>query len=311
MSRYVIEPERRTLHGTFSREHAPVLEIESGDTVRFRTLDAGWGIALPPADPRQRARFAERDPLRDRGHALCGPIAVRGAEPGMTLEIRIGEMVTGGWGWTDAGGWDSALNRRLGVADGDSTTLWWTLDDAAGIATDQHGRRVRMRPFMGVLGMPPDEPGLHATAPPRTSGGNIDCKELVSGSTLYLPVPVPGGLFSVGDGHAAQGDGEVATTAIECPMERLDLTFVLRADLSLVTPRADTPIGQLTFGFHEDITEATFIALHAMLELIQAQHGVDERTALALASLTVDLRITQICNGVAGVHALLPHGAIA
>lgn len=311
MTTHTIEPTRRTLHGTFSREHAPALEIESGDTVRYRTLDGGWGIAPPPADPTQRARFAERDPVRDRGHALSGPVAVRGAEPGMTLEVRIGEMRTGGWGFTDAGGWDTPLNRRLGVAEGERTTLWWTLDDDAGIATDQHGRRVRMRPFMGVLGMPPDEPGLLTTSPPRACGGNIDCKELVSGSTLYLPIAVPGGLFSVGDGHAAQGDGEVATTAIECPMERLDLTFILRDDLPLATPRADTPAGQLTFGFHVDITEAMFIALNAMLELIQAQHDVDHRTALALASAAVDLRMTQICNAVAGVHAVLPWGAIA
>jgi acetamidase/formamidase len=310
MTMHTIEPTRATLHGTFSREHAPVLQIESGDTVRYRTLEAGWGIAPPPADPTQRARFAERDPVRDRGHALCGPTAVRGAQPGMTLEVRIGAMRSGGWGWTDAGGWDSALNRRLGVAEGAGTSLWWTLDDDAGIATDQHGHRVKMRPFMGVLGMPPDEPGLHPTAPPRVWGGNIDCKELITGTTLYLPISVPGALFSVGDGHAAQGDGEVSTTAIECPMDQVDLTFVLRDDLRLTTPRADTPVGQLTFGFHEDLTEAMFSALRAMLELIQAQHGVDYTTALALSSVAVDLRITQICNGVSGAHALLPHGAI-
>jgi acetamidase/formamidase len=160
----------------------------------------------------------------------------------MALEVRIGELSTGGWGWTDAGGWDSALNRRLGVADGETLTLWWALDDSAGIATDQHGRRVRMRPFMGVLGMPPAERGFHPSSPPRAEGGNIDCKELVSGSTLYLPVAVSGGLFSAGDGHAAQGDGEVATTAIECPMDVVDLTFILRDDLHLTTPSASTPI---------------------------------------------------------------------
>lgn len=311
MALHHIEPERRALHGTFSREHPPALEIASGDTVRFRTLDAAWGIGPPGDDPVRRPRFPGRDPRRDSGHALCGPVAVRGAKPGMTLEVRIGALRTGGWGWTDAGGWDSALNRRLDVADGQTTTLWWTLDDDAGIATDQHGRRVRMRPFLGVMGMPPDEPGLHPTAPPRACGGNIDCKELVSGAILYLPIPVPDALFSVGDGHAAQGDGEVGTTAIECPMDRVDLTFILRDDLRLATPRADTPAGWVTFGFHADVTDAMFIALHAMLDLIQADFAVDRRTALALASVCVDLRLTQICNGVVGVHAVLPRGAIA
>ena len=146
--------------------------------------------------------------------------------------------------------------------------------------------------------------------PPHVTGGNIDCKELVAGSTLYLPIAVPGGLFSVGDGHAVQGDGEVCVTAIECPMERVDLTFELEPGLQLATPRAHTPAGWITFGFHEDLDEAMLIALEAMLDLMGELHGLSRQEAFGLASLVVDLRITQVVNQVRGVHALLPHGAI-
>jgi len=138
----------------------------------------------------------------------------------------------------------------------------------------------------------------------------MDCKELVAGSTLYLPIVVPEALFSTGDGHALQGDGEVSGVAIECPMERVELTFYLRDDIRLTTPRANTPIGWITLGFHEDLHEATFIALNAMLALMEEQYQLSRPRALALASLLVDLRVTQIVNSVMGVHAVLPHGAI-
>jgi acetamidase/formamidase len=163
---------------------------------------------------------------------------------------------------------------------------------------------------MGVLGMPPAEPGRHPTAPPRPTGGNLDCKELTAGSTLYLPIAVPGGLFSVGDGHAVQGDGEVCVTAIECPMERVRLSFELRPDLRLPAPRAYTPAGWLTFGLHADLNEAAYLAVEGMLEWLAEQHGLERAQALALASLAVDLRITQIVNGVRGVHARLPDGVL-
>ncbi|MFD1676462.1 acetamidase/formamidase family protein [Alicyclobacillus fodiniaquatilis] len=158
--------------------------------------------------------------------------------------------------------------------------------------------------------MPPDLEGMQPTFPPRFCGGNIDCKELVAGSTLYLPIAVCGGLFSVGDGHAVQGDGEVGVPALECPMELVDLTFNLRSDIKLSMPRAKTANGWITFGFHEDLNEATVIALEGMLEVLQELYGFDRKEALALSSLIVDLRITQIVNGTKGVHAFLPHGAV-
>ena len=312
MRLHTVEPERRTLHGTFSQELPPILEIDPGDTVRFRTLDADWNL-----EPRhstvfleQPRRFEPRDPEREDGHALCGPITIRGAEPGMTLAVRIDAIRPGPWGYTAVGGWPHPVNQRLGFAD-HGTYLLWTLDPDALTGRDQYGHTLALRPFMGVMGMPPAASGWHSTVPPRVTGGNIDCKELVAGSTLYLPIAVPGGLFSVGDGHAVQGDGEVCVTAIECPMERVGLTFELEAGLQLTTPRAHTPAGWITFGFHEDLDEAMLIALEAMLDLMCELHGLSRQEAFGLASLVVDLRITQVVNQVRGVHALLPHGAIA
>lgn len=180
------------------------------------------------------------------------------------------------------------------------------------VGRNQYGQTIPLRPFMGILGMPPDEPGIHSTIPPRACGGNIDCKELVSGSTLYLPIAVPGALFSTGDGHAAQGNGEVSGTAIECPIEKAELTFFLHESIRLTTPRAHTPAGWLTLGFHEQLHEATIIALNAMLDLMCEQYKISRPQALALASVVVNLHITQIVNGgVMGVHALLPDGAIS
>ena len=197
MAVHRIEPERQTLHGQFSRDFPPVLTIDPGDTVCFRTLDAGWHLEPPIAPGVPGRKFAPRIERRDNGHALCGPIAVRGAKPGMTLEVQINVVQPGTWGWTFAGGWPSELNKRLGVAEGPEYLLSWKLDTDAMIGRNQYGRTVALRPFMGVMGMPPDETGMHSTWPPRVWGGNIDCKELVVGSTLMLPIPVPGALFSV------------------------------------------------------------------------------------------------------------------
>jgi acetamidase/formamidase len=310
MTVHALGPEPGTVHGSFSRELPPVLSIDPGDTVRLRTLDAGWGLEPPTAWDAPRRYFEPRDAERDRGHALCGPLEVRGARPGMTLEVRIDAVHPGAWGWTRAGGWRTPLNERLGVADGDQHLLVWTIDAGAATARNQHGDVVPVRPFMGVMGMPPDEPGRHSTFPPRLCGGNIDCKELVAGSTLWLPVPVAGALFSVGDGHAAQGDGEACGQAIECPMERVELTFGLRTDFPLATPAAETPAGWVTFGFHEDVDEAAALALGAMLDLLGARHGLTRKRALGLASVLVDVRITQLVNGVRGAHAVLPRGTV-
>jgi len=300
--------ERRTLHGHFSRDLEPVLSIDPGDAVRFSTLDAGWFLSL--ADEPPSPRFEPRDETLDAGHALVGPIEVRGAEAGGTLAVHVDELRVGTFGWTFAGGWSTPLNDYLGLGDGaPEHGLKWSLDADASTARDQHGREVELRPFLGVMGMPPPEPGVHPTGPPRRFGGNIDCTELVAGTTLYLPIGVDGALFSAGDGHARQGDGEVSQIAIECPMEHVQLTLSLFA-LELENPIARIDGAWLTFGFDEDLDIAAHQAVDGMLALMQRELGLERQDALALASLVVDLRVTQIVNGVRGVHACLRDGSI-
>jgi acetamidase/formamidase len=158
--------------------------------------------------------------------------------------------------------------------------------------------------------MPPPEPGTHPTGPPRVWGGNLDCKELVAGTTLFLPIPVDEALFSAGDGHALQGDGEVSSTAIECPLERAELGLMLREDFELTTPVARTRDSWIALGLGESLDEAAGNAIDAMLVLMGRELGVERRDALALASVVVDLRITQVVNGVLGVHAVLRDDAI-
>jgi len=229
----------------------------------------------------------------------------------MVLAVRIEDVVPGPWGTTYAGIRASAWNIRLGIEQ--PAVHAWEIDAAAGTARNQHGQTVALRPFLGVMGMPPAEPGRHSTIPPYWHGGNLDCRELVAGSTLYLPVPVEGALFSVGDGHAAQGDGEVSGTAIECPVERADLTLDVLPDLlgrPLTTPVADTPAGWVAMGLGDDLDEAAAEALGAMLDLLGALHGLGRSEAMALASVVVDLRVTQVANQVFGVHALLPRDAV-
>jgi acetamidase/formamidase len=302
--------ERRTLHGHFSLELEPVAEVRPGDVIRFATLDAGWGLEPPREDGSQRERFSPLDEELDAGHALIGPVAVLSAVAGQTLEVGIEEVRVGPFGLSVAGGWSTPLNELLGVAEGESRVLAWELDADAGIGRDRDGREVSLAPFLGVLGMPPPEPGVHETGPPRPWGGNLDCKELVVGTRLFLPIPVDGALFSAGDGHALQGDGEVSSTAIECPLERAQLSLSLRDDLELAAPIARTRDSWLAFGLGETLDEAAGNAVESMLVLMERELGLERRDALALASLVVDLRITQVVNGVQGVHAVLRDDAI-
>jgi acetamidase/formamidase len=297
--------ERRTVHGHFSRDLEPVLTVESGDAIAFSCLSSAWRDAAG-----ERVGFRAPEGVQeDAGHALIGPVEVRGARAGQTLVVAIDVVRIGAWGVTDAGGWHTPLNERLAVHRGENVTLDWRLDADAGVGRDQTGRAVTLHPFLGVIGMPPDEPGVHSTGPPRRSGGNVDCKELVAGTTLFLPIAVEGALLSAGDGHAAQGDGEVSQLAIEAPVERAQLTLSVRDDLRLEWPIAWTPEAWLTFGFDEDLDEAAAIAVEGMLDLMEREHGFGRREALALASVVVDLRVTQLVNGSRGVHARLAHGA--
>src|SRR3954469_25532992 len=248
---HFLAPDGRTLHGHFSPTRAPVLTVDPGDTVTFGTLDSWWS-----AGPYTGGHFPDRPRVSqyrpDYGHALTGPVFIRGARPGRTLSVRIDAVVPATWGTTVAGGWPSALNHRYGV-EAPGAVHTWTLDPVAMTGRNQLGHTVALRPFMGVLGMPPAEPGEHSTIPPRVHGGNLDCRDLVAGTTLYLPVPVAEALFSVGDGHARQGDGEVSGTAIECPMDRVELTFDVRPDLPIAAPLAETPAGLVAMGIGDTV----------------------------------------------------------
>ncbi|WP_232699376.1 acetamidase/formamidase family protein [Brevibacillus daliensis] len=313
---HFLKPNSDTLHGFFSNELEPALTINSGDTVIFQTLDSGWGIEKRSAMGAPRKKFTEVKAIRqcnEFGHALVGPVFINGAKPGHTLEIKINEVIPGSWGWTSAGGFPSYWNHKMGMVTNKEVVLDFDLDIEKMIGKSQFGNfeySIALHPFMGIMGMPPVEKGKHTTFIPRPSGGNMDCKELQAGSTLYLPIPVEGGLFSTGDGHATQGDGEVSGPALECPMEKVSLTFTVKEDMKIRMPRAKTNIGWITMGFHENLDEAMWIALNEMLDLMSSLYHIFRTEAYAYASLVVDLRITQIVNFSKGVHAILPFHAL-
>ncbi|MBT2692091.1 acetamidase/formamidase family protein [Bacillus sp. ISL-55] len=306
-----IQLKSENLHGSFSNEYKPVLKVDSGDSVRMQTPDIEWGYSESKGNERQffTSAVKEETPL----HPMIGPIEVNGAKAGMVLEVKLNDVVPGWYGTNWAGGKKSWQNDAVGLTGSERIRLDWELDSDTMTARTEVGSRslnVALNPFIGLMGVAPAELGVHHTSPPRYCGGNIDCKELKRGSTLYLPISVDGALFSIGDGHAAQGDGEVSGTAIECPMDLVDITLTVREDLQLKMPRANTPAGWLTFGFNEDLNLAAGQALDEMVSLLRELHGMERAEALALASMTVDLRVTQVVNGVKGVHAVLPHGAI-
>lgn len=309
------------VHGFISRDLEPSLVIDSGDTVIFQTLDSGWGAIEQAANFTEPVDFTPRDLSRDVAHALTGPVEIRGAQPGVSLEIRLKHIRPGHWGWSAGPAMPAQLDSRLGipgaatgppavinVAHGEEA-LYWELQPDEGIGISRSGIRLQLNPFMGIIGMPLDVAGVQSTFPPTRCGGNLDCRDLTAGAVLFLPIAVPGGLFFTGDGHAVQGDGEIAGPALNCPMEA-EMEFVLRPDLKLELPRARTAEGWLTFGFHPDLNEAAAIASVQIVKLMSELYGMSAKEALSLASLVVDLRVTQIVNGTRGVHAVLPHGAI-
>jgi acetamidase/formamidase len=307
MTTHRLDPTPQTTADVFCREHAPVLTIDPGDTVVVRSLDASGYLARQSTPGEDQPKLYPAA----RGHCLTGPIAVRGAQPGDMLALELVALRPDEWGWTVAAGLDTPVTRRLGLAGGPPAWLLWELDPDSGQGTADRGFVRGLAPFLGVMGLAPPEPGEHSTIPPRAAGGgNIDCRELVAGATLFLPVCVPGALLYLGDGHAAQGDGEVGGTAIECPM-------TTEAVVSLVTERpvasihAETPAGRITFGFSADLNVAMGDALDDMVSWMRLIFELDKATALALASTCVDLRVTQVANQTWGVHAVLPTGVIA
>lgn len=302
--------ERANLHANFVTGAAPVLTIDSGDTVSLRIPDISWGLEPPTSTTASRRKFEPRDPTKDNGPCLAGPITVRGAKPGDAIEVSIEKVTPSSWGWTYAGKGMATpdWNAALGV---DSLTLLrWTLD--AKVATSHLGHTVSLRPFPGTIGLAPATVEAVASGwMPRPCGGNMDCRELTAGSTLFLPVMVEGGLLSAGDGHAAQADGEVSGTAIECMLEELRLTLTLRSNMPLNGPRILSAPDErnarrwITLGFGPTLDAAAAMAMSGMLDLMEERYQIPRAECLALASTLVSLRITQLVNPHKGVHAIL------
>jgi acetamidase/formamidase len=280
------------VHHDWDADRDPVLTVEPGEVVRFECLDATGGELAPGATV---------EDVRNRdspGHAMTGPVAVAGAEPGDGLAVELLAVETGDWGVTYVYPEGSDAGFLPGAAPGGAIHHWELDGDTA---TFEPGIEVPLSPFPGNLGLVPAEDGPHSTTPPRAVGGNLDVRHLVAGSRLELPVEVTGGLFSIGDGHAAQGDGEVCVTAIECPTT-VDVRFELTGDPP-AAPRFETPGGDAwregpavaTTGVGPDLETAARGALSAMLDRLETR-GLDRERAYMLCSVAADLQLSQVVN---------------
>ena len=307
---YHLAPSPKTVTwGYFDPSTPPVLRVRSGDTVEVETLPAGGSAALEaaglPRDQMQPALLEVEREIKDRGevpHILTGPIWIEGAEPGDTLEVKILSIAP-----AVPYAWNSFLPGKGFLPDDFPYAHFklTRLDLARKVALFSDGIEIPLRPFFGVMGVaPPAAIGRVSSGPPWIHAGNMDNKDLVAGTTLYIPVHVSGALFSVGDGHVGQGDGEVCLTAMETAL-RGTLQFSVRKDLHLRWPRAETPTHFISMGFNENLEEAARIALEEMLDFLVQEKHLDRDTAYILASDAVDLHITQLVDGKKGVHALL------
>lgn len=293
--------------GYFDATTPPVLEIDSGDEVAMDCLPAATRANLP-SDGRGvlDAHLAAMDALGpDKGatsHMMTGPVYVRGAEPGDVLQVDILEVRPAQtWAWT-------AILPLLGALPDEMTEyqqMHMEVDADAGVCRLPIGITLPLDPFFGVLAVaPPRAWGRISAAEPRAHGGNMDNKELRAGTTLYLPVWEEGALFSAGDGHGRQGDGEVCIAAVEVAMSgRFRLT--VRKDLDYCTPFAETPECLMSMGFHESLDEAMRRAVRDMIGKVAARAGITRSEAYMLLSLAGDLRITQVVDGEKGVHMMM------
>jgi acetamidase/formamidase len=294
--------------GHYWSETPPVLSIKSGDVVKLHTLVTSnpselERIGIPPNEIEKELKDVQVVSNRGPGpHVLTGPISVEGAEPGDVLEVRIlsVELATS-YGYNRIG--DSGfLSDEIFVRNVRAIRL----DKGNMIAKFSPGIEIPLRPFFGSMGVaPPKEAGKISSVPPWIHAGNLDNKELVAGTTLFIPVHVSGANFLVGDGHAAQGNGEVDLTAIETSLTG-KLQFIVRKDMKLTWPRAETPTHVITMGTDRNLTVATKIALREMLHYLKAEKGLPVIDAYPLMSIAVDLSITQLVDGRKGVHAMLP-----
>jgi acetamidase/formamidase len=303
---YRVDASPHTVHwGYFDARLAPVLTIDSGERVVITSVSGPpellpkEGFTIPPALPAIHAANAGQ---RFLVHMCTGPVAVRGAKPGHVLQVDIEAIdLHYDWGYNIVRPLAGALPEDFP----EYRAMHIALDRERMIGRMPWGQEIPLRPFFGVMAVaPPLDWGTVPTPPPRRNGGNMDNKELVAGTKLYLPVFTEGALFSIGDGHGAQGDGEVCITAIETGLIG---TFRLRVrdDMRLEWPMAETPTHMITMAFDPDLDQAAKIALRQMIDLTAARTALDPYQAYALLSLTADLRITQVVNGNKGVHVML------
>jgi acetamidase/formamidase len=281
-------------HNVWDHTMEPVLEVVPGDTVELETVDASGG---------QLHRGSDASELVDldlaRANPVTGPVFVGGARPGDVLAVEVLALGLSNWGWT-------GIIPGFGLLADDFPDPWlriWELDTEADTARFADGIDVPLAPFPGTVGVAPAAVGQHPIIPPDDWGGNLDVKHLTVGSTLYLPVGVEGALFSVGDTHAAQGDGEVCGTAIESPM-RIAVRLDVRRDLTLRQPAFETfgaAPGDLasagsfvTTGVAADLMDAARRATTAMIDHLGSLAGLEPAEAYALCSVAVDLRVHEV-----------------
>ena len=288
---------RHQHHHGWNNAIPPALTVAPGESVTFATVDSSGGqlsVSSTVADV-AKLDFAKVNPV-------SGPVRVDGAEPGDALIVRIEAFRPSGWGWTaNISGFGLLADQFTEPA----LHIWHYEPDTLAPALYGPGGRVPLKPFAGTIGVAPAEPGLHSIVPPRQVGGNMDVRDLAAGATLYLPVAVPGALFSVGDTHAAQGDGEVCGTAIESPME-VTLTFDLLKGANLPTPRFVTPGPvtrhldgegyEVTTGIGPDLMGAARDAVRYMVDQLAARHGLRPIDAYLLCSVCGDLRISELVD---------------
>jgi acetamidase/formamidase len=295
--------------GFFDAALPPVLTVESGDSVTFETISGGPDV-LPPAGFHVLPELLEVHARSERmvpGHILTGPVAIEGAMPGDVLEVRVRDIaLRQDWGY-------NFIRPLAGTLQEDFPTPYQInipLDRDADVARLPWGLDLPLAPFFGVMGVaPPPAWGRITSIIPRAHGGNIDNKELVAGTTLYLPVFVEGAMFSCGDGHGAQGDGEVNVTAIETALEGT-FEFLVRKDLGFAYPRAETPGHYITMGMDPDLDQCAVRALREMIVLLAEKAGLKKEEAYTLCSLAADLRITQTVNGSKGVHCMIARSLV-
>jgi acetamidase/formamidase len=297
--------------GVFNALFPPVMTIESGDRVEVQCV-SGRESVMPPADapftiPPELSAIIAANPGVQAGHIVTGPIAIAGAMPGDMLEIRIEKIVPGAdWGY-------NVIRPLAGTLPEDfheTTLMHIPVDAGRGVCSLPWGTELALAPFFGVMGVaPPPEFGTIMSKEPRIHGGNLDNKEMTAGSTLFLPVWVPGANFSVGDGHGVQGDGEVCVTALEMCLTGT-FTFILHKATPLKMPRAETPTHFISMGLNEDLDQAMKQALREMIAFICSRTNLSREQAYSFCSLAVDFHVTQTVNGEKGVHGMLKKGLL-